>query len=134
MAKLGQKISEDRFFLKILWTDVMKVTLDRPDGWTCDWISHGHRAELGLRRHPDGSGVMVLAGIIKDELVGPSQIEEGLKLNSQTSLQFLQDTLLTTRNRKKSASLEKMIFMQDNSLSHALNCSTVEKALKMKEK
>lgn len=63
----------------------MKVTLDRPDGWTSGWISHGHRAALGLRRHPDGSGVMVLAGIIKDELVGPSQIEEGLKLNSQTS-------------------------------------------------
>ena len=39
--------------------------------------------ELHRRQHGAG-GVLVWAGIIKDELVGPFWVEDGLKINSQT--------------------------------------------------
>jgi len=48
------------------------------------WISNGHRAPL---RQQGGGGVMVWAGIIKDELLGPFQVEDGLKKDSQTYCQ-----------------------------------------------
>ena len=54
----------------------MRVTLARPDGWACEWISNGHRAPLRVKRQQGGGGVLVWAGIIKDELVGPFQVED----------------------------------------------------------
>ena len=62
----------------------MRVTLVGPDGWDPGWISNGHRAPLRVRRQQGGGGVLVLTGIIKDELVGPFRVEDGLKINSQT--------------------------------------------------
>ena len=112
-------------FSKVLWTDEMRVTLDGPDGWARGWISNGHRAPLRLRRQQGGGGVMVWAGIIKDELVGPFRVENGVKMNSQTYCQFLEGTFFKQWYRKKSASFKKtMIFMQDNAPSHASKYST----------
>lgn len=121
-------------FSKVLWTD-------ESDSWrtrwmACGWISNGHRAPLRLRRQQDGGGVPVWAGIIKDELVGPFRVENGLKINSQTYCQFLEDTFFTQWYKKKSASFKKtLIFMQDNAPSHASKYSTVwlaSKGLKKK--
>lgn len=113
-------------FSKVLWTDEMRVTLDGPDGWARGWISNGHRAPLRLRRQQGGGGVLVWAGIIKDELVGPFRVEDGLKLNSQTYCQFLEDTFFKQWYRKKSVSFKRtMIFMQDNAPSHASKYTTV---------
>ncbi|KAI3351297.1 hypothetical protein L3Q82_005846 [Scortum barcoo] len=96
------------------------------NGWARGWISNGHRAPLRLRRQQGGGGVLVWAGIIKDELVGPFRVEDGLRLNSQTYCQFLEDTFFTQWYRKKSASFKKtMIFMQDNAPSQASKYSTV---------
>ncbi|KAA8586919.1 hypothetical protein FQN60_000755, partial [Etheostoma spectabile] len=67
-------------FSKVLWTDEMRVTLDGPDGWARGWISNGHRAPLRVRRQQGGGGVLVWAAIIKDELVGPFRVEDGLKI------------------------------------------------------
>uniref|UniRef100_A0A3Q3LHN4 Tc1-like transposase DDE domain-containing protein n=1 Tax=Mastacembelus armatus TaxID=205130 RepID=A0A3Q3LHN4_9TELE len=112
-------------FIKVLWTDEMRVTLDGPDGWARNWISNGHRAPLRLRRQQGGGGVLVWTGIVKDELVGPFRVEDGLKLSSQTYCQFLEETLFKQWYRKKSASFKKtMIFMQDNAPSHASKYST----------
>ncbi|KAK7130479.1 hypothetical protein R3I93_019969 [Phoxinus phoxinus] len=103
----------------------MRVTLDGLDGWARGWISNGHRAPLRLRRQQGGGGVMVWAGIIKDELVGPFRVQDGLKMNSQTYCQFLEDTFFKQWYRKKSASFKKtMIFMQDNAPSHASKYSS----------
>ncbi|CAJ0928030.1 unnamed protein product [Ranitomeya imitator] len=61
----------------------------------------------------------------QDELVGPSRVEDGVKLNSQTYCQFLEDNFFKQWYRKKSVSFKKnMIFMQDNAPSHASNYST----------
>ena len=68
---------------------------------------------------------MVWAGIIKDEPVGPFCVEDGLKINSQTYCQFLEDTFFKQWYRKKSAAFKKaMIFIQDNAPSHASKYST----------
>ena len=112
-------------FSKVLWTDEMRVTVDGPHGWARGWISTGHRAPLPLRHQQGGGGVLVWAGIIKDELVGPFRVEDGVKLNSQSYCQFLEDTFFKQWYRKKSASFKKnMIFMQDNAPSHASKYST----------
>lgn len=34
------------FFLKILWSDGKKVSLDEPDGWALVWITNRRRAAL----------------------------------------------------------------------------------------
>lgn len=41
-------------FVKVLWTDEMRVTLDEPHGWAHGLISNGHRAPI--RRHQGGGG------------------------------------------------------------------------------
>ncbi len=60
----------------------MRGTLDGPEGWARGWISNGRRAPLRIRHQQGGGGVLVWAGIIKDELVGPFWTEDGLKINS----------------------------------------------------
>lgn len=79
----------------------------------CDWLlmvqidgpvagsATGHRAPLRQRRQLGGGGVLMWAGIIKDELVGPFWVQDGLKINSQTYCQFLEDTLFKQWYRKK---------------------------------
>ncbi|KAI5609841.1 interferon-induced protein 44-like [Silurus asotus] len=112
-------------FSKVLWTDKRRVSLDGPDGWARGWIGKGQRAPVRLRRQQGGGGVLVWAGIIKDELVGPFRVEDGVKLNSQSYCQFLEDTFFKQWYRKKSASFKKnMIFMQDNAPSHTSKYST----------
>lgn len=101
------------------------MTLGGPDVWARGWISNGHRAPLQLRQQQGGGGVLVWAGIIKGELVGPFWVEDGLKINSQTYCQFLEDTFFKQCYRKKSASFKKtMMFIQDNAPSHASKYST----------
>ncbi|CAJ0918717.1 unnamed protein product [Ranitomeya imitator] len=88
----------------VLWTDEMRMTLDGPDRWARGWISKGQRAPLRLRPQQGGGGGLVWAGI-KDELVGPFRFEDGVKLNSQTYCQFLEDNFFKQWYRKKSAAL-----------------------------
>ncbi|XP_067257989.1 uncharacterized protein [Chanodichthys erythropterus] len=95
------------------------------NGWARGWIGKGQRAPVRLRRQQGGGGVLVWAGIIKDELVGPFRVEDGVKLNSQSYCQFLEDTFFKQWYRKKSVSFKKnMIFMQVNAPSHASKYST----------
>lgn len=107
-------------FSKVLWTDEMRITLDGPDGWARGWVAHGSDPPIRLRRQQGGGGVMVWAAIIDDTLIGPFRVQDGVKINSQSYCQFLQDTYFKQWFNKKSAALKKsIIFMQDNAPSHA---------------
>lgn len=69
-------------------------------------------------------GVLVWGGIINEELVGPFQVEDGLKLNSQTYCQFLEDTFFKQWYRKKSASFKKTMILGQCSITciEVLHC------------
>lgn len=66
------------------------MTLDGPDGWAHGWITNGHRAPLPVRRQQGGGGARVQAAVIKDERVGPCQVEDGLR-HQLPNCQFLED-------------------------------------------
>lgn len=42
------------------------------------WMTNGHRTPLCVRCQASGGGLLVWAAIIKEELVGPFQVEDGL--------------------------------------------------------
>ncbi|CAJ0939203.1 unnamed protein product [Ranitomeya imitator] len=62
----------------------------------------GRELHSDSRRQQFGGGVLVWAGIIKDKLVGPFRVEDGVNLNSQTYCQFLEDNFFKQWYRKKS--------------------------------
>lgn len=98
-------------FLKVLWTDEMKATLDGLDGLAWGRITTGHRAPIQVRRQQGGGGVLVWAAIIKDELVGPFQVEDKLKSTPKPAASFWKIS------RKKSSAFK-------NAPSHASEYST----------
>ena len=69
----------------------MRVTLNGPDGWARGWIMNGQNVPVRLRRQQGGGGVMIWAGIIGDQLIGPFRVPDGVKLNSENYCQFLND-------------------------------------------
>lgn len=91
----------------------------------CGWLTNGHRVPV-REKHQQGAGsVLLWAGIINNELVGPFQVEDRLKVNSQTHCQFLEDTFFKQWYRKKSATFKKaMIFMQDYAPLHTSSYTT----------
>lgn len=112
-------------FSKVLWTDEMRVTLDGPDGWARGWVANGQVTPTRLHRQQGGGGVMVWAGIIKDEVVGPFQVPEGVKINSATYCDLLNSTMFKQWFNKKSAAFKRStILMQDNAPSHASKFTT----------
>ena len=52
------------------------------------WVIRGDQCPTRISRQ-QGGGVMLWAGIVKDELVGPFRVQEGVKLTSHTYCQFL---------------------------------------------
>ena len=81
---------------------------------------NGRQSLYRIRCQQGGGGVMIWAGVIGNEVIGPFKVEEGVKLNSVNYCAFLaqnfkQPWLLAQNEDRK----EKMIFMQDNAPSHA---------------
>ena len=77
----------------VLFTDESRATLDGPDGWSRGWVIRGDQCPTRIRRQQGGGEVMLWAGIVGDELVGPFRVKEGVKLTSQTYCQFLKSFL-----------------------------------------
>lgn len=127
-SRTGQETSEDRFF-----RGCGLMRWDQMNGPVVGSITD--RVPLQLRPQQGGGVVLVWAGIIKHELVGPFRDENGLKINSQTYCQFLEDTFFKQWNRKRSASLKKTpiqkITLHHMHQSTAL-CGWPVKAWKMK--
>lgn len=106
-------------FSTVLFTDECRATLDGPDGWSSGWLRHGCTAPERLRRQQGGGGVMFWAGIIGKELVGPFKIPDGVKITSDSYVQFLKENFLPWFKKKTRSFKGKMIFMHDNAPSHA---------------
>ncbi|MCI4386771.1 hypothetical protein PGIGA_G00066450 [Pangasianodon gigas] len=92
----------------------MKVTLDGPDGWARGRINNGNRVPVRVRHQQGGGGVLLWAGIINDELVGRFQVEDGLKINSKTYCQFLEDTFFKQWYRKRNIVTMPTIKLQSS--------------------
>ena len=106
-------------FQSVLWTDEARATLDGPDGWCKGWLLKGARPRLRYRRQQGGGGVMIWAGIIGSNIVGPFLVPEGVKMNSVNYCSFLEENLLPWLNSQDGATQRNLIVQQDNAPSHA---------------
>ena len=66
----------------ILLTDKFRATLDGPDNWSKGWVVSEHQRLTRICRQQGGEGIMIWAGIINDQIVGPLREPEGVKLTS----------------------------------------------------
>ena len=73
----------------VLFTDESRATLDGPDGWAKGWVINGDQAPVRRRRQQGGGGVMIWAGIIGDELIGPVRVPSNLRAADEKELNFL---------------------------------------------
>jgi hypothetical protein len=69
-------------------------------------------------------GVMIWGGIIGNATIGPFRVPEGLKLSSATYSPFLKNSLEPWFDNLPLATLNKIIFMHENALSHAAKATT----------
>ena len=59
-------------------------------------------------------GVMIWAGIINDQIVGPFRVPDGVKMKAQSYVAFLKENFLPWYKQQPLALKRKMIFMHDN--------------------
>lgn len=106
-------------FKQVLFTDEARATLDGPDGWASGWVLKQQKTPTRYRRQQGGGGLMIWAGIINDEVVGPIQVPDGVKLDSESYCELLEEGFFTWLDKQSSARKRKLIFQQDNAPSHA---------------
>ena len=68
-------------FQTVLWTDEARAMLDGPDGWSKGCFQEGANPRLRFKRQQGGGGIMIQAGIISNQAVGPFLVHDGLKMN-----------------------------------------------------
>lgn len=61
-------------FGTVIFTDESRVTLDGPDGWSKGWIFRDREPPSRLRRQQGGGGIMIWAGIVNDQVIGPYKL------------------------------------------------------------
>ena len=116
-------------FEHVLSTDASRATLDGPDGWMSGWLLNGTKPQSRIRRQQGGGGVMIWAGIINDAIVGPFSVPDGVKMNAKSYVEFLKKNFLPWYRKQQLALKRKMIFMHDNTPSHAARytCDAISK-------
>ena len=103
----------------VLFTDETLATLDGPDRWAKGWVINGDQAPVRRRRQQEGGGgVMIWAGIIGDELIGPVCVPQGVKLTSATYCQSLKNVLKEWLEEVPLSRLKKVVFIHDNAPCH----------------
>jgi transposase len=108
----------------VLFTDESRATLNGPDGWSKGWVLHGDQCPIRMRRQQGGGGVMIWAGIVGDEILGPVRVPEGVKITSHTYCQFLKRVLEPWLEEIPLSLLRKIIYMHDNAPSHSAKATT----------
>ena len=105
-------------FSKVIFSDECRVSLDGPDGWDSGWVVHQQEAQTRIHRQQGGGGVMIWCGIIDDKLIGPVQVQEGVKIDSKAYCNILEQGLLPWLDQQSEEDKESVIFQQDNATSH----------------
>ena len=103
----------------VLFTDETRATLDGPDGWSKGWVGFEGKLHHRFHRHQGGGGVMLWAGIVNNEIVGPIMVREGVKINSANYCALLDECLVPWLEDQTLDCLKKLVFMQDNAPSHS---------------
>lgn len=112
-------------FYNVFFTDECRVTLDGPDGWASGWrLSPDKYVGERTRRQQGGGSIMIWAGIVKDELVGPFRIPDGLKMTAKTYCEFLDTNFYPWLEEIPLARRRRLVFMQDNAPAHRSKVTT----------
>lgn len=111
-------------FSTVIFTDESRVTLDGPDGWCKGWVFQEREPPSRMRRQQGGGGIMIWAGIVNDKVIGPFKVDDGVKLNSASYCQLLDETFFTWYKSQNRIFKRNSIFMQDNAPSHASKYTT----------
>ena len=104
-------------FENVLFTDQSRATLDGPDGWMSVWLLNSTTPPSKIRRQKGGGGVMIWAGIVNDQTVGPFRVRDGV-LCRESYVDFLKN-FLPWYKKQALALKRKMILIHDNAPSHA---------------
>ena len=64
-------------FENVLFTDQSRAALD---GLMSGWLLNGTTPQSKIRRQQGGGGVMIWAGIINNQIVGPFRVPDGVKM------------------------------------------------------
>ena len=105
-------------FENVFFTDESRATLDGPDGWMSGWLLNGTTAQGKIRRQKGGGGVMIWAGIINNQIVGPFRVPDGVTM-LLNRMSTSQKKFFPWHKKQPLALKRKMIFMHDNAPSHA---------------
>ena len=85
---IGSKARNTKYFkqdfLKIIFTDKCKLSLDDSDSWSKGWIVDGQDVSLRLRRHQRGGVVMCCVAIVGNTSVEPFKVKNRVRMNSQS--------------------------------------------------
>ena len=76
-------------FENVLFTDEFQATLDGPDGWMSGWLLNGTKPQSKIRRQQGSGGVMIWAGIINNQIVGPFCVPDGVQMCAKLYVDFL---------------------------------------------
>ena len=68
--------------------------MDGPDNWSKGCVLFGHQRHTRIRRQQGGIGIMIWAGIINDQVIGPVRVPEGVKFTSVAYCNLLDSVLM----------------------------------------
>lgn len=108
----------------ILFTDESRATMDGPDNWSKGWVLFGRQRHTRIRRQQGGGGIMIWAGIINNQVVGPVRVPEGVKLTSVAYCNLLESVLMEWLDNVPLSLRKKIVFMHDNAPSHSAKATT----------
>ena len=103
----------------VLFTDETRATLDGPDGWSKGWVGIAAKLHNRFRRHQGGCGAMLWVKIIENQLIGPVMVPVGIKIDFAAYCELLSEGLFPWVEDQSLSLRKKIMFMQDNSLSHS---------------
>ena len=81
-------------FSYVLFTDETRASLDGPDNWQKSWVLLNEQRPVKYIRQKQGGSIMIWAGIIDNKIIGPFRVPDGVKLTSNTYIEFLRENFL----------------------------------------